>query len=242
MANNLITKGTALSGAMTVANDLTVSGDAAVTGTVTATGAVTASSDLTVSGTLTVPGGTVTGPGREYWLNGGASYPTRESIPRWAIASTDGDTAALSTGVMTSVALYLEAGDTVTNLTFVSGGTAAGTPTNWWFALYSPALALLGQTADQTTTAWAANTAQTVALASAYSVTTSGVYYAACMVTATTPPTLAGRTLLNAVESGVIVTGQAKLAVTSGSSLTDTAPATIATPTTVATVPYAAAN
>lgn len=154
-----------------------------------------------------------------------------------------GNLAALTTQVMTAVALYLEAGDVVTNLTFCSATTAAGTPTNWWFALYSTAAtpALLGQTADQTSTAWAANTAKTVALATPYTVTTTGIHYAAIMVKATTPPTLLGASL-NANASGAVVTGQKVLANTSGSSLTDTAPATIATPTTVGTVPYVVAT
>lgn len=195
-------------------------------------------------GSLEAPGGLITGPGREQWLNGSGSNRIRENFPRWNISATVGNVAALTTQVMTSVALYLEQGDLVTNLTFTSGTTAAGTPTNWWFALYSTAAtpALLRQTADQTTTAWAANTAKTVALATTYTVPASGIYYAAVMVKATTVPTLAGITLHNAVESGAIVTGQKILAVTSGATLTTTAPSTIATPTTVATVPYVVAT
>lgn len=152
-----------------------------------------------------------------------------------------GNLAALTTQVMTAVALHLRAGDVITNLTFCSATTAAGTPTNWWFALYDTAAtpALLRQTADQTSTAWAANTAKTVALATPYTVPTTGVYYAAVMVKATTPPTLVGASLHT---GAAVVTGQKVLAVTSGSSLTDTAPATLATPTTVGTVPYCAAT
>jgi hypothetical protein len=151
---------------------------------------------------------------------------------------------ALTTQVMTSVALFLREGDVVTSLTFVSATTAAGTPTNWWFALYSPAAtpALLGQTADQTSTAWAANTVMTKALASPVTISATGVHYAAIMVKATTPPTLAGVALHHAIESGAIITGEKVLSQTSGSSLTDTAPATIATPTTIAGVPLVIAT
>ena len=177
------------------------------------------------------------------WLSNGQPSVFRESLPLGRLQAVSNG-AALATGVMTSVALPLQAGDVVTNLTFVSGGTAAGTPTNWWFALYSNAStpALIEQTADQTTTAWAANTVKTVALATAYTVPTTGVYYASVMVTATTVPTIAGVTLENAAAAGAVVSGQAVLARTSGSSLTDTAPATIASPTTVATVPYCVAT
>jgi hypothetical protein len=153
-------------------------------------------------------------------------------------------TAALTTQVMLSVALPLQAGDTVTNLTFVSGATAANTPTNWWVALYSNAAtpALLAQSADQTTTAWAANTTKTVALATAQLISVSGVYYAALMVKATAPPSLLCEVLGIAGAGGAILTGQKVVAQTSGSALTATAPATIATPTTVVNIPYVVAT
>jgi hypothetical protein len=151
---------------------------------------------------------------------------------------------ALTTQVMLSTPIHLEAGDVVTNLTFMSATTAAGTPTNYWFALYddSATPALLSQTADQTTAAWAANTAKTLALASAQTILRSGIYYAAIMVKATAVPTLVGAALHHANVAGAIVSGQKVLAQTSGAALTDTAPATIATPTTVATVPYVVAT
>ncbi len=173
-------------------------------------------------------------------LNGSPTGVFRANLRR---TECGGNLAALTTQVATAAALYLEAGDVVTNLTFCSATTAAGTPTNWWFALYSTAAtpALLGQTADQTTTAWAANTAKTVALAAPYTVTTTGIHYAAVMVKATTPPTLLGASL-HGPAAGAVVTGQKVLAVTSGTSLTDTAPATLATPTMVGTVPYVVAT
>jgi hypothetical protein len=175
------------------------------------------------------------------WLLAGspASFQA-ENLPTYL---RDANLSALSTGVMLSVALPLEVGQVVTNLTFVSATTAAGTPTNWWFALYSDAAtpALLAQSADQTSTAWAANTAKTLALATAYSVPRTGIYYAAVMVTATTPPTLLGHSMGVAAAAGSILSSKV-LAQTSGSGLTTTAPATIASPTTVVNVPYVAAT
>ncbi|MFE3452387.1 hypothetical protein ACFXJ8_26035 [Nonomuraea sp. NPDC059194] len=175
------------------------------------------------------------------WLSSGASRPSQDAVfhranlPRAPL----GDQAALTSGVMTSVPLYLSAGDLVTNLTFISGGTAAATPTNYWFALYSTAStpALLAQTADQLTAAWAADTAKTLALASAYRVVTSGIYWAAVMVAAGTPPTLMG-----AMGAKPVLSGENNLAVTSGSSLTTTAPATIATPAFKRTIPLVIAS
>lgn len=146
------------------------------------------------------------------------------------------DLTALTTQVMTSVAVPLQAGDKVTNISFKSGATAAGTPTNYWFALYSPAGALLAQSADQLTAAWAANTLVTLALATPQVASAAGVYYAACMVKATTPPTLLGASVALAGAAASILSSKV-LAQTSGSSLTTTAPTTIASPTTVATVP-----
>lgn len=161
----------------------------------------------------------------------------RANLPRVGLYDSAGDTGnvALTTQVMTSVPIYLTAGDVVTNLSFCSGATAAGTPTNWWFALYSTAAtpALIAQTADQTSTAWAAATVKTVALTAAYTVPTTGIYWAAIHVKATTVPTLMGT-----IAVKPIVTGERNLAQTSGSSLAATAPSTIATPAVANFVPY----
>lgn len=174
----------------------------------------------------------------DWMLNGQPSSLFRENIPRYVC--TTNNTAATS-GVMLSTPLYLEAGDVVTNLTFRSATTAAGTPTNWWFALYdsSATPALLSQSADQTSTAWAANTVKTLALGTSQKISSTGVYWAAVMVAASTVPTLYGITLHS---SAAVLSGQVILAQTSGSSLTTTAPATIATPTAAATVPYCVAT
>lgn len=181
----------------------------------------------------------VTNP--NWTLNGSASGLFRENVPRF---QCNGNLSALTTEVMLATAIHLDAGEIVTNLTFMSATTAANTPVNWWFALYSNAStpALMAQTADQTTTAWAANTAKTVALATAQRISESGIYYAAIMVKATAVPTLVGFAVHHANVAGAIVSGQKVLARTSGSSLTDTAPATIATPTTVANIPYCVAT
>ena len=162
-----------------------------------------------------------------------------ESIQRDAATT---DLGALTTQVMYAVGLPLEAGNVVTSLSFVSGGTAAGTPTNWWFALYSPDGVLLSQSADQLTAAWAANTVKTLALGRPITIPAEGLYYAAVMVKATTVPTLVGRAVQNAVVNGALGLSLPILAQTSGSALTTTAPSTIATPTTVANLALALAS
>jgi len=165
----------------------------------------------------------------------------RRNLPRSGLYDDAGDTGhvALVTQVMTSVPIFLHAGDVVTNLSFRSGATAAGTPTNWWFALYSNAAtpALLAQSADQLTAAWAASTTKTLALATAQTITQSGIYWAAIHVKATTVPTLVGTLVAPA-----IVTGERNLSQSSGAALTGTAPATIATPTAKNFAPYVVAT
>lgn len=165
----------------------------------------------------------------------------RANLPRLGLTDSGGDTGnvALTTQVMTSVPLKLYAGDVITNLSFMSGQTAAGTPTNWWFALYDTAAtpALIAQTADQTSGAWAANTVKTLPLSAPYTVPKTGIYWAAVHVKATAVPSLLG-----ALAVKPIVTGERNLAQTSGSSLTTTAPATIATPAAANFAPYVVAT
>lgn len=173
------------------------------------------------------------------WLRNGAAL-IRENVPRWA---ANANNTAVGTGVMLSASIPLCAGDLITNLSFRSGGTAGATLTNWWFALYddSATPALLSQSADQTSAAWAANTTKTLALATPQRIQRDGIYWAAFMVAAATVPTLQGITVVTGGAAAAI-SGQAVLAQTSGSGLTTTAPATIASPTASLLLPYVAAN
>ncbi|MFE6408156.1 hypothetical protein ACFVOR_14620 [Streptomyces sp. NPDC057837] len=160
------------------------------------------------------------------WLNSaGRPDPDvtfhRANLPRVGLD----DVPAAATGVMCSVALYLQDGDRISNLTFISAGTAGGSLTNQIAALYSGAGALLAQSADKTSEAWAADTAKTFALSSPVRITKSGIYYAALAIAATTVPTLVG-----SVGTKPFLTGEGNLAQTSGSGIGATAPATIASP------------
>lgn len=160
-----------------------------------------------------------------------------ETFPRYLCGT---DNAIGATGVCHATAVPLQCGDVVTNITFITGGTAAGTPTAGFVALYSAAAtpALLAQSADFGSTARAANTAYTVALATAQTITASGLYYVVISFTATTVPTLRGISTGNAAVAGAIGLSAKVLAQTHGSGVGATAPATIATPTTVATPCY----
>ncbi|HEX8631136.1 MAG TPA: hypothetical protein VF755_23505 [Catenuloplanes sp.] len=163
----------------------------------------------------------------------------RRNLLRTGLTDSAGDTGqvALATGVMTSVPIYLRQGDVITNLSVRSGATAATTPTAYWLALYDESSALLAQTADQTSTAWAANTTKTLALAAPYTVLRTGIYWVGIMVTAGAVPSLLGT-----IGAPAIVTGERNLSQSSGAGLTTTAPATIATPTAKQFIPYVVAT
>lgn len=135
--------------------------------------------------------------------NMGATGTLAETCPRY-IAGTS--STAGTSGTLYLSAIYLTAGQIISNITIASGATAFTTPTNCFFALYSSlpsAPALLAQSANQTTTAWAANQIKTLAMTTPYRVPTSGIYYIGVMVTATTMGTFNGPpALTNTAQAG----------------------------------------
>jgi hypothetical protein len=147
--------------------------------------------------------------------------------------------ATLTTQKLFLTLIKLKAGMVITSISFHTGATAANGPTNWWFALYSyhaTAPVFLRQTADQTTTAMAANTPYTKNLTSTYTVTTSGLYYVGIMVKATTAvPTLLCSSP-NALVASIAPIMQGN---TSDSSLTTSAPSPAGTITSANTRAYA---
>jgi len=114
-----------------------------------------------------------------------------ESVPRFAWNSTACAIGA-TTGTVYMIATWLPAGSPINTLGFVTGATAAGTPTHWWLGLADQNGLQLAHTADQTTTAIAANSKITKSLTATYTTTRTGLYYFLISVTATTNPTLSG--------------------------------------------------
>lgn len=108
-----------------------------------------------------------------------------------------GTTSTPTSGSLYLVPIWLPQGLVVSNISFVSGGTAMVTPTNWWFTLHNRSRVALARTADQLTAAWAANTVKTLAIAqatagaaSSYTTTYGGLHYLGVMIKATTVPSL----------------------------------------------------
>jgi hypothetical protein len=159
----------------------------------------------------------------------------RANIPVWACTS---DLAATGTGVAIGVRIFLRRGDVVTNITFVSGNTAAGTPTHWAHALYDPSGSLLAKSADQTSTAWAANTAKKLALSAPVTITQDGWYILATTMTATTVQTLIGSAPVVTATASVH-TDSVALGFTFGTGLDGVPPATTGALTGVAKCPLA---
>lgn len=156
------------------------------------------------------------------------------------------DSAALASGVATAVAVPVEYGDVISKVSVLVGATAEATGTHAWAALYSgiavPALVGTQSTDNTGAAALAASARFDFTLGAATLITPAiapqGFIWAAICVTATTPPTLASYTLATAVAYQWFTNSPVKMgAVTSGSALAGTAPATLASPAAQAVTP-----
>lgn len=154
-----------------------------------------------------------------------------ETVPRHLPASA----ITLTSGRLHLVAISLPAGLTITSITFVSGAGLSGL-SNQWFGLFDSSRVPLRLTGDDTSTAWALNTAKTLNLSSTYATTTAGLYYLGICVVASGIGTIAAQ------ASTVIMTGFSPII--SGSSSTGlTNPASCPNPagalTATSTIPFA---
>lgn len=168
-----------------------------------------------------------------------------ETIPRYSPGAVFTLTNTITRGRENFCPILLPAGLVCTHITFVSGTTALGTPTNWWFGLYNSSFGMLALTADQTTTAWATFTSKTLAIAttaagasSSFTTTYTGIYYLSLMVAAASGPTLFGSTLDSTIGAAA-PTLYAGTNATSGLTTPPGFPRTAATPGTGGTFAYA---
>lgn len=158
-----------------------------------------------------------------------------QTIPRGLISSIT--LAALTSGQLFLVAIPLTVGQVVNSISFLSGSTALNTGTNQWFALFSAARVQRAISADDTSTAWAANAVKTLAMTTPYTITTNGLHYVGCMVKATIAvPTLSGVLVPNttALNLAPIICGNADAGLTNPASC----PATAGAITVAATLPF----
>jgi|GEM_PF-2735311 len=152
--------------------------------------------------------------------NLGMSGVLAETMPRETCPEVN-TVAPTASGTLFMQAIYLKAGTLVSNIILSSATTAAGTPTAGRACLYDANRNLKAQSADQTTTAWAANTVKTLAMTTPYRVPTSGLYYIGFWMTATTIITMKGGT---AKTGGQLAASTPILHGTSTIGLTTTAP------------------
>jgi hypothetical protein len=118
-----------------------------------------------------------------------------ESIPR-SICTETNAVIPTASGTLFMQAIYLRAGKIVTNISWFSATTAAGTPTHWMFGLFDASRNLLATSTDQLTAAWAANTQKTLAMVTPYTIPSDGIYYIGMFMTATTIITSKGNTAI----------------------------------------------
>ena len=128
--------------------------------------------------------------GRDYYMR--SSTILGETISRQGQINS---AYSMVSGTLQMTAMYLPANVTVGHLATCSSA-AITTPTHWWFGLYDSNRVQLAITADQTTTAWAANTYLPLAIATialgasaTFTTTYTGLYYFGIMVAASGSPT-----------------------------------------------------
>lgn len=136
--------------------------------------------------------------------------------------------------------IWVPPNTTVTNISFVTAATATSTPTNWWLTLRDGAAKVLAVTADQLTTAMAADTAFTVKFATPYVEATGGFRYVSICVAATTGCTIASGVTLSTHGRGAVAS-TAKGLILAASTLTgQTTPPAVGS--TSATLPLGSAS
>lgn len=153
--------------------------------------------------------------------------PTAAVAQTFSRADALTSVAPLSSGRLSFTLIWLPAG-TYNSITIVAAGAGVTTPTAQWFAIYNATTrAKVAVTADDTSTAWALQTAKTLTISGGVTVT-EGLYYIGLMVAAAGMPSVYGVSASNTTLNNLppILTG----ADTTNTGLTTpaTAPATAA--------------
>lgn len=123
---------------------------------------------------------------------GSLKSPIAQTMPTQLAPSSVGP----ATGVMGLSSIFIPAGQTISNINYITTTAATG-PTHYWYALYDDGrgsttagqMALLGMTGDQLTAAVSANTMIGLSLVVPWVTQYTGIYYVAvmCSVSTTAP-------------------------------------------------------
>lgn len=148
--------------------------------------------------------------------------------------TANNSTPLVNTGKISLTALWLPAGMLISNFNFVTGPTASSGMTHSWFGITDSTGKQLSHTVDQTTTAYAANTAVSIALSSQFKVPSEGNYYALMSMTGTTLPTLATVTPVGSSPAMIISGNSSTVSTTPGTDGASSFPL----PTAQLAVPY----
>lgn len=163
--------------------------------------------------------------GNAPWFPTGALDETMSRLANISAAS------ALTSGLLRlSGGIVIPAGEQITSITFITSG-AATTPSNQWFCLVKASnLSVLAKTVDDTTTAWGASTAKTLALSPAYTASADEAVYLGVVVVAAGMPTILSQTV-SSIAGGVApnIGGNSTTGLTTPASLGATAGAITAT-------------
>lgn len=155
-----------------------------------------------------------------------------ETVPR-SVANLNASI-SLTSGTLFLVGVDIPIGQTVTSITWRSGGTGITGGTHGWSALFDSGRNVLRQSTDDTSVAWSSGSLKTFTLSSTFTTTYSGLHYIGVMIAAGTPPTLTGiNTQTNVEALAPVLTG------TSDAGLTGTAPTTAAAISGALCRPYA---
>jgi hypothetical protein len=133
-----------------------------------------------------------------------------ETIPRMFVSGN----LTLTSSQLRTTAVYLYAGQVISNITFATYTTAGATVTGTWGGLFTSnagysTFTLVAATAQQSVSSLAASSYFTWPIAtiasgasSTYTVPTTGIYYIGVCITATTMPTVTGLFMAPAANGG----------------------------------------
>jgi len=160
-------------------------------------------------------------------VSGGlAATFSRGNVPNFSALAAPGS------GVLNLVRILLPKGLSVTTIRFFGATSGGSGLTNQWFALFDNSRNKLAITADDTSTAWAANSNKFLTVTGGPFVTTyTGLYYLGILV-AGSAPTLAGNgptTQANVDGAAPIISGTSSTGLTNPASCPSTAGAITST-------------